>query len=40
VAVGDVTAMKARLSRVAAVELGFLSDHDMAEKIARIQFPS
>jgi NAD kinase/nicotinic acid mononucleotide adenylyltransferase len=37
---GEVTRMRARLSRAASVELAFLGAHDMAEKIARIQFPS
>lgn len=36
---GEVVAMRARISRVACVELAFLPQHDMAEKIARIQFP-
>ncbi|PWT89397.1 MAG: hypothetical protein C5B54_08990 [Acidobacteria bacterium] len=36
---GEVTAMRIRLSRIAAVELAFSRNHDMAEKIARIQFP-
>lgn len=36
---GEVLAMRARLSRVGAVELAFVSGHDMAEKIAAIQFP-
>lgn len=35
---GDVVAMKARISRAAAVELVFRATHDMAEKIAAIQF--
>lgn len=37
---GEVVSMKARISRTASVELAFLPHHDMAEKIARIQFPS
>ena len=36
---GLVSALKARISRIAAVELAFLPHHDMAEKIAQIQFP-
>lgn len=40
VSLGEVTEMRARLSRASSVELAFLPDHDMAEKIARIQFPS
>lgn len=39
VPLGPVTSMRARLSRAASVELAFLPAHDMAEKIARIQFP-
>ncbi len=39
VSMGEVTEMRARLSRAASVELAFLGAHDMAEKIARIQFP-
>ena len=35
---GRVRSLKARLSRAAAVELVFLANHDMAEKIAAIQF--
>jgi NAD+ kinase len=35
---GQVTRFRARASRIAAVELAFLPDHDMAEKIARLQF--
>lgn len=35
---GPVRSMKARLSRAATVELVFLATHDMAEKIAAIQF--
>ncbi len=37
---GEVVKLRARLSRIAAVELAFLSHHDMAEKIAQIQFPT
>jgi NAD+ kinase len=36
---GMVHAMRARVSRTVAVELAFLPSHDMAEKIAQIQFP-
>jgi NAD kinase/nicotinic acid mononucleotide adenylyltransferase len=39
VALGEVTALRARMSRAASVELAFVEAHDMAEKIARIQFP-
>ena len=39
VSMGEVTQMTARISRAASVELAFLGAHDMAEKIARIQFP-
>ncbi len=37
---GEVQEMRARVSRAAAVELAFLPDHDMAEKIAGVQFPT
>jgi NAD kinase len=37
---GEINAMRLRTSRIAAIELGFCADHDMAEKIARIQFPA
>jgi NAD+ kinase len=37
---GEITSLRARMSRAASVELAFLEAHDMAEKIARIQFPS
>ncbi|HEY4221593.1 MAG TPA: hypothetical protein VGO62_09625, partial [Myxococcota bacterium] len=40
VSLGEVSEMRARLSRAASVELAFLGQHDMAEKIASIQFPS
>lgn len=40
VSMGEVVEMRARLSRASSVELAFLSAHDMAEKIARIQFPT
>lgn len=36
---GEVEAMTVRVSRIAAVELMFLPDHDMATKLAKIQFP-
>lgn len=36
---GEISEMHARMSRSAAVELAFLPGHDMAEKIATIQFP-
>lgn len=35
---GIATSMRARVSRAASVELAFLTSHDMAEKIADIQF--
>ena len=35
---GRVVALHARLSRAAAAELVFCASHDMAEKIAAIQF--
>jgi NAD+ kinase len=35
---GDIVALRARLSRAAGVELVFCASHDMAEKIASIQF--
>jgi NAD kinase len=35
----NVKAMRARISRIAAVELSFNPTHDMAEKIAQRQFP-
>ena len=31
--------MRARVSRIAAVELAFCASHDITEKIAQIQFP-
>lgn len=37
---GEVHLMRIRVSRIAAAELAFLPQHDMAEKIAEIQFPS
>jgi NAD+ kinase len=36
---GRIERMRARVSRIAAVELAFCRGHDMAEKIAEIQFP-
>jgi NAD kinase len=39
VLVGEVTAMRVRISRIAAAELAFNPRHDLAEKIAQIQFP-
>lgn len=36
---GRICALRARVSRSAAVELAFLPSHDMAEKIAEVQFP-
>lgn len=36
---GEVVTFRARQSRIATVELAFTRTHDMAEKIARIQFP-
>jgi NAD+ kinase len=38
IAQGRVRSLKARLSHAAAAELVFLANHDMAEKIAAIQF--
>ena len=37
---GEIMSLQARASRFAAVELAFLPDHDLAERLARIQFPS
>ena len=39
VPMGPVTAMRVRISRIAAAELAFNPNHDLAEKIAQIQFP-
>jgi len=36
---GEVKKMIIRTSRIAAVELAFLPDHDLTEKLAQIQFP-
>ena len=37
---GEILSLHTRTSRIAAVELAFLPDHDLAERLARIQFPS
>ena len=39
VLMGWVSAMTVRISRIAAAELAFNPNHDLAEKIAQIQFP-
>jgi NAD+ kinase len=39
VPIGEVLRMRASISRVASAELAFCQDHDMAHKIARLQFP-
>ena len=39
VPVGEVRSLRATISRVAAAELAFCEHHDMAHKIARLQFP-
>jgi NAD+ kinase len=39
-AFGEVTRMRVRMSRIATAELAFRAQHDMAEKIACVQFPS
>ena len=39
VLMGEVSAMTVRISRIAAAELAFNPNHDLAEKIAQIQFP-
>lgn len=39
VLMGEVTAMRVRISRIAAAEVAFNPHHDLAEKIAQIQFP-
>ena len=39
VPLGSVDRLRARVSRIATAELAFVPEHDMAEKIARIQFP-
>ncbi|MEI9999772.1 MAG: hypothetical protein WDO13_11750 [Verrucomicrobiota bacterium] len=38
-ALGRVDLFRVRLSRTATVELGFVPTHDIAEKIADVQFP-
>ncbi len=38
-ALGKVDLFRVRLSRTATVELGFVPSHDIAEKIADVQFP-
>ena len=40
VPLGEVVSFEARVSRIAAVELVFTPGHDMAEKIAQVQFPA
>lgn len=40
VLMGEVTSMTVRISRIAAAELAFNPRHDLAEKIAQIQFPN
>ncbi|HEY1101767.1 MAG TPA: hypothetical protein VGF99_22695, partial [Myxococcota bacterium] len=39
VSMGEVTAMRVRLSRAASAEVCFLGENDLTEKIARVQFP-
>ena len=39
VSMGEVTAMRARLSRAASAEVCFLGVDDLTDKIARVQFP-
>jgi nicotinate (nicotinamide) nucleotide adenylyltransferase len=39
VLMGEVSAMKVRISRIAAAEIAFNPHHDLSEKIAQIQFP-
>jgi NAD+ kinase len=39
VSMGEVTMLRARLSRAASAELCFLGINDLTEKIARVQFP-
>jgi len=39
VLIGEATAMSVRISRIATAELAFSPHHDLAEKIAQIQFP-
>ena len=38
--IGQVRGMRVRASRIAAAELAFVPTHDMAEKIAQVQFPN
>ena len=40
VPVGEVLGLRATISRVASAELAFCQSHDMAHKIAQLQFPS
>ena len=40
VPLGEVVSFEVRVSRIAAVELVFTPGHDMAEKIAQVQFPT
>jgi NAD+ kinase len=40
VPMGQVKSMRSRMSRTASVEVGFLNQHDLAEKLATLQFPS
>ena len=39
VLMGEATSLTVRISRIAAAELAFNPHHDLAEKIAQIQFP-
>jgi len=39
VLMGEIRALRVRISRIATVELAYCAHHDMAEKIAQIQFP-
>src|SRR5262249_4057869 len=39
VPMGPVLTMRTRISRIASVEISFLERHDLAEKIAQVQFP-
>jgi NAD+ kinase len=36
---GHIRSMRSRMSRTACVEVGFLNQHDLAEKLAILQFP-
>jgi hypothetical protein len=40
VPMGEVRAMRAWISRIAAAELAFAPHHDMANKITKLQFPT